>query len=114
MHVYFHRPETSKNWKIVTETEKSETVPTEGSAEKGAMPFRLQHIHAEIENIASKQNKRIHNDIIVHGVWFCSQMMLHHQDFINIHQSMMTFPQMKILQQSLQPQLWEVQNIWTF
>ncbi|XP_048067432.1 centrosome-associated protein 350 isoform X2 [Megalobrama amblycephala] len=28
------RPETSKNWKIVTESEKSETVPTEVSADK--------------------------------------------------------------------------------
>lgn len=54
MHVYFHRPETSKNWKIVTESEKSETVPTEASADKGAMPFTLNHISAEIENIASK------------------------------------------------------------
>lgn len=54
MHVHFNRPETSKNWKIVTESEKSETVPTEASADKGAVPFILKHINTEIENIASK------------------------------------------------------------
>lgn len=54
IHVYSYRPETSKNWKIVTESEKSEAVPTEASVDKGAMPFTLNHISAEIEDIASK------------------------------------------------------------
>uniref|UniRef100_A0A8C2ETN5 Centrosomal protein 350 n=1 Tax=Cyprinus carpio TaxID=7962 RepID=A0A8C2ETN5_CYPCA len=41
------RPETSKDWKIITESEKSDTVPTETSADKGAVslhsPEYLRH-----------------------------------------------------------------------
>ncbi|XP_016427520.1 centrosome-associated protein 350-like [Sinocyclocheilus rhinocerous] len=42
------RPETSKNWKIVTESEKSETVPTETSADKDDVaPSRLHKYSSE-------------------------------------------------------------------
>ncbi|XP_077078804.1 centrosome-associated protein 350 isoform X3 [Siphateles boraxobius] len=51
------RPETSKNWKIVTETEKSETVPTDGSADKDdAAPSGLHKYSSENDDISSDED----------------------------------------------------------
>ncbi|XP_058639907.1 centrosome-associated protein 350 isoform X11 [Onychostoma macrolepis] len=51
------RPETSKNWKIVTESEKSETVPTETSADKAddVAPSRLKY-SSEHDDISSDED----------------------------------------------------------
>uniref|UniRef100_A0A9J8A4D2 Centrosomal protein 350 n=1 Tax=Cyprinus carpio carpio TaxID=630221 RepID=A0A9J8A4D2_CYPCA len=52
------RPETSKNWKIVTESEKSETVPTEASADKAddVAPSRLHKYSSEHDDISSDED----------------------------------------------------------
>uniref|UniRef100_A0A8C1DWK6 Centrosomal protein 350 n=1 Tax=Cyprinus carpio carpio TaxID=630221 RepID=A0A8C1DWK6_CYPCA len=51
------RPETSKNWKIVTESEKSETVPTEASADKDDVaPSRLHKYSSEHDDISSDED----------------------------------------------------------
>uniref|UniRef100_A0A671KJE4 Centrosome-associated protein 350-like n=1 Tax=Sinocyclocheilus anshuiensis TaxID=1608454 RepID=A0A671KJE4_9TELE len=51
------RPETSKNWKIVTESEKSETVPTETSADKDDVaPSRLHKYSSEHDDISSDED----------------------------------------------------------
>ncbi|XP_067270257.1 centrosome-associated protein 350 isoform X4 [Pseudorasbora parva] len=51
------RPETSKNWKIVTESEKSETVPTDASAEKDdATPSGLHKYSSEHDEISSDED----------------------------------------------------------
>ncbi|XP_026125174.1 centrosome-associated protein 350-like isoform X6 [Carassius auratus] len=51
------RPETSKNWKIVTESEKSETVPTETSADKAddVAPIH-QNYSSEHDDISSDED----------------------------------------------------------
>lgn len=49
MYVLLYRPETSKNWKVVTESEKSETVPTETPADTGAIPF----LNVDVKNTDS-------------------------------------------------------------
>ncbi|KAL1270176.1 hypothetical protein QQF64_032465, partial [Cirrhinus molitorella] len=51
------RPETSKNWKIVTESEKSETVPTETSADKDdVVPSSLHKYSSEHDDISSDED----------------------------------------------------------
>ncbi|XP_016356089.1 centrosome-associated protein 350 isoform X2 [Sinocyclocheilus anshuiensis] len=51
------RPETSKNWKIVTESEKSDTVPTETSADKDDVaPSRLHKYFSEHDDISSDED----------------------------------------------------------
>ncbi|XP_073675321.1 centrosome-associated protein 350 [Garra rufa] len=51
------RPETSKNWKIVTESEKSETVPTETSADKDDVALSKLHKHSsEHDDISSDED----------------------------------------------------------
>lgn len=51
------RPETSKNWKIVTESEKSETVPTEASADiDDVTPPGLHKYSSEHDDISSDED----------------------------------------------------------
>uniref|UniRef100_A0A9J8CSG4 Centrosomal protein 350 n=1 Tax=Cyprinus carpio carpio TaxID=630221 RepID=A0A9J8CSG4_CYPCA len=50
------RPETSKDWKIITESEKSDTVPTETSADKDDVaPSRLKYL-SEHDDISSDED----------------------------------------------------------
>ncbi|XP_067250665.1 centrosome-associated protein 350 isoform X4 [Chanodichthys erythropterus] len=50
------RPETSKNWKIVTESEKSETVPTEVSADKDDVVAPSGLHKYELDDISSDED----------------------------------------------------------
>ncbi|XP_073766232.1 centrosome-associated protein 350 isoform X11 [Danio rerio] len=51
------RPETSKNWKIVTESEKSEIVPSETSGDKDDVaPSGLQKYSSEHDDISSDED----------------------------------------------------------
>ncbi|XP_051508871.1 centrosome-associated protein 350 isoform X4 [Myxocyprinus asiaticus] len=55
------RPETSKNWKIVTESEKSEKVPTETSVEKddeaASEPYKYASEHEEMYKYSSEHEE---------------------------------------------------------
>ncbi|XP_051950707.1 centrosome-associated protein 350-like isoform X3 [Xyrauchen texanus] len=55
------RPETSKNWKIATESEKSEKVPTETSVEKddvaASEPYKYASEHEEMYKYSSEHEE---------------------------------------------------------